>query len=118
MWLQILPLIVSGICALAAVYCALLARSAVIAARVAQARAESAARVPTSLQSAVQSLTESQSETADALQTLANRVKMMRVRNAANHVGEKSDPTSADDTLKDRLRRKAGLVAGQPAKHA
>lgn len=53
-----------------------------------------------------------QLETDETLKVLANRVKMMRVRTAANHA---VDSTSGDD--KDSLRRRAGLVAGQPARH-
>lgn len=56
-------------------------------------------------------------ETASAMELLANRVKMMRVRNAATHTDPNSSgPTSAEN-VKDFLRRKAGLTAGKPAKH-
>lgn len=71
---------------------------------------------PCSCGSALQSLRESQQETSDALQTLANRVKMMRVRNAANHVGE-SNTIDPSLSIKDQLRVRAKLVAGQPARH-
>jgi len=64
----------------------------------------------------LQFLEQSQNETADALQVVANRVKMQRVRNAANHV---SDPPTVDPAnVKAQLRRQAGLVAGKPAQHA
>lgn len=46
--------------------------------------------------SRITSLETALSETQDALETLANRVKMQRVRNAANHIGEKSARTNAD----------------------
>jgi len=64
----------------------------------------------------MQSLQASQDETAATLKDLANRVKMMRVRTAINHV---SDPPIAESgvTVKDALRRQAGLTAGRPVKH-
>lgn len=68
-----------------------------------------------SLASKVRSIEQCQAESDDAMTQLANRVKMQRVRNAANHIRdpEPSDPIQ----LKAHLRRKAGLVAGQPANH-
>lgn len=65
----------------------------------------------------VKTLQDALADTNDALMGLANRVKMQRVRTATNHVGEKSDAVPGE-TIKDMLRRKAGLVAGQPAKHS
>lgn len=63
----------------------------------------------------LQSLEQSLTETSESLQVVANRVKMQRVRNAANHV---SDPPTVDSlNLKAQLRRQAGLVAGKPAQH-
>jgi hypothetical protein len=67
-----------------------------------------------SLASKIASIESFLAETDDTLKQLANRVKMQRVRTAINHV---SDPPIAEGTLKDQLRRQAGLVAGQPAKH-
>lgn len=67
-----------------------------------------------SLASKTASIEQCQAETSEALTVLANRVKMQRVRTAANHV---SDQTNADESVKDALRRKAGLTAGQPARH-
>jgi hypothetical protein len=53
----------------------------------------------------------------ETLKVLANRVKMQRVRTAALHVGD--PPTIGNDpaSVKAELRRRAGLVAGQPAPH-
>jgi hypothetical protein len=62
----------------------------------------------------VESLAE---DTATTLTQLTNKVKMMRVRSAAAHTDPQSEPTSVSET-KDWLRRKAGLTAGQPARHA
>lgn len=71
-----------------------------------------------SIESRLQSIVQCQTETEEALKVLANRVKMQRVRNAANHVSDSLDPTSVDpSSVKDQLRRRAGLVAGQPAPH-
>jgi hypothetical protein len=54
-------------------------------------------------------------ELAETLKDLANRVKMMRVRTSINHV---SDPPIAEEgSVKDRLRKIAGLRAGHPANH-
>ena len=52
-------------------------------------------------------------DTAETLKLLANKVKMQRVRTALAHTDPQSDPL----TGKDALRRRAGLTAGQPAKH-
>lgn len=54
-------------------------------------------------------------ETSEALKLVTNKVKMQRVRTAANHVPDEIPASS--DSLKDRLRKKAGLTAGQPARH-
>jgi hypothetical protein len=48
--------------------------------------------VPRSLDSRVQSLEQSVEDTRLTLEQLANRVKMMRVRNAVNHTTDKTDP--------------------------
>lgn len=66
----------------------------------------------------LQSMSECLTQTDEALKVLANRVKMQRVRNAANHINDASDlPTVDAGTIKDQLRRRAGLIAGQPAPH-
>ena len=65
-----------------------------------------------SLESRLQSVEQSLASTEDALLTLANRMKMQKVRAAANHI---PDPEPMND--KDALRRRAGIVAGQPAPH-
>ena len=68
-----------------------------------------------SIASKLRSIEQCQAENDDAMAQLANRVKMQRVRNAANHIRDQEpiDPTN----IKAHLRRKAGLVAGQPANH-
>lgn len=76
---------------------------------------QSSAQGQSSLPSQVESLRACQAEMEETLKTLANRVKMQRVRTAVNHISE-DQPTSVAD-LKDRLRQKAGLVAGRPAPH-
>ena len=100
---------------LAAICSGLSLRAAFVAQNVARTMASQPAS-HRSLASKVASIEQCQEETSEALKVLANRVKMQRVRTAANHV---SDPISVDDggTVKDQLRRKAGLVAGQPARH-
>lgn len=64
-------------------------------------------------------LTDSLTELEETVRQLANRVKMQRVRNAINHIDHaKGDEEAPSDlTLKDQLRRKAGLTAGKPAPH-
>lgn len=57
----------------------------------------------------------------ETVRQLANRVKMQRVRNAINHIDRAStdEPAPSGSTsIKDALRRKAGLIAGQPARHS
>lgn len=54
-------------------------------------------------------------ETSDALAALANRFKMQKVRNAVTHVNDREPEIELP--LKEQLRRRAGLVAGQPAPH-
>jgi hypothetical protein len=68
-----------------------------------------------SIESKLRSIESSQADTGDALMTLANKVKMQRVRTAANHINDRPDDEAG--SLKDRLRAKAGLTAGQPARH-
>lgn len=67
-----------------------------------------------SFESRLRSIEASQVEQAETLTQLANRVKMQRVRTAINHI---ADPEPEPGTIKDQLRRKAGLVAGKPAPH-
>lgn len=67
-----------------------------------------------SFESRLRSIEASQAEQAETLTQLANRVKMQRVRTAINHI---ADPEPEPGTIKDQLRRKAGLVAGKPAPH-
>lgn len=90
--------------------------AALSAVRIARAMTESPLAAMRSFESKLRSIESSQADTGDALMQLANRVKMQRVRTAANHVQDRpidDDPAS----VKDRLRIKAGLVAGQPARH-
>jgi hypothetical protein len=68
-----------------------------------------------SIESRLRLIESSQTDIAAELQALANRVKMMRVRNATNHTSDRDEMNGA--TLKDRLRMKAGLMAGQVARH-
>lgn len=98
---------------LAAVCCGLSIRAAFVALNAAQEMASLPASLR-SIASKVSSIEQCQTENSEALTVLANRVKMQRVRTAANHV---SDPPIADENSKDALRRKAGLIAGQPARH-
>ena len=67
-----------------------------------------------SIESRLRSVESNLIEQAETLSQLANRVKMQRVRTAINHI---ADPEPEPGTVKDQLRRKAGLVAGQPARH-
>jgi hypothetical protein len=68
-----------------------------------------------SFESKLRSIEASQLEQAETLSQLANRVKMQRVRTAINHVNDRETDAA---TIKDQLRRKAGLVAGKPAQHS
>jgi len=69
-----------------------------------------------SLDSKLRSIESSHLETMETVAKLAQKYKMQKVRNAVDHV---SDPPTVDEalTVKDQLRRKAGLTAGQPARH-
>lgn len=63
------------------------------------------ARLPVSR---MKSLETSLIETRDALEAVANRVKMMRVRNAANHVPDRGEPdpyTNPDEWRKSMNRK-------------
>ena len=104
-------------CVLIATLSAVVSARALYIARNAADRLASLPTAPASSESRISSLADSLAETQDALATLANRVKMMRVRNAANHVGESNTIPSDPAQIKDYLRKKAGLVAGQPAPH-
>lgn len=93
--------------------------AAAYAVQIAKAATEFQPVVKCSCASQVASLKDSLAETQSALELLANRVKMMRVRNAATHTDPQSDLTSADPaSLKHQLRLRAGLIAGRPAKHS
>lgn len=115
MWSKILLSIGFFSCASLAIISLWWAKKALTSARNAVRMLESLPTAQHSSDSRIDSLRDSLTETQDALQTLANRVKMMRVRNAANHVGEL--PTNDPIALKAELRRRSGLVAGQPAPH-
>lgn len=99
-----------------AILCVCCLAAALYAVRIAAKRTESPHAALRSFASKIASIEEFQAEQAETLKQLANRVKMQRVRTAINHV---SDPQSADDglSIKDQLRRRAGLTAGQPAPH-
>jgi hypothetical protein len=103
--------------ALLAILCALSLFGTVCAVLIAVRRTASPLAGLRSLASKVSSIEARLEETQESLSVLANRVKMQRVRTAALHV---SDPPSADDpvNIKDALRKRAGLTAGKPAKHA
>jgi cell division protein FtsX len=88
------------------------------AVRAAAAAWESSPARKCSCVSQIESLRNSLNEQADALQTIANRVKMQRVRTAALHVGDQSTTSSDPAEIKAALRRRAGLIAGQPAPHS
>lgn len=70
-----------------------------------------------SLASKMRSIESCQSATESALMDLANRVKMQRVRNATNHVRDREPEENEPTTEKDKLRKRAGLLAGRPAPH-
>lgn len=100
--------------ALLAILCVSCLLAGLIAARIA-ARTTALPRAElASLASKLRSIEHCQLESGEALTQLANRVKMQRVRNAINHT---SDPPSADLSIKDELRKRAGLTAGKPARH-
>lgn len=83
-----------------AVICGLSALSTLwLVARAAHERASLDRRVR-SVESQLRSLTDSTSEQAEVLAALANRVKMMRVRTAVNHV---QDPTGTASSKVDGL---------------
>lgn len=102
--------------ALLAILCVCSLGTALYAVRIAARRTELPRAELRSYASKLASIEEIQSEQAETLKQLANRVKMQRVRTAINHV---SDPMDADDglNLKDSLRKRAGLTAGKPARH-
>jgi len=109
MWTTIFFVSVAILCV-----CCLLA--ALLAVRIALRTTASRPADLASFASKLRSIENSQADTADALMTLANKVKMQRVRTAANHIQDRPDE---DETasVKDRLRIKAGLTAGRPARH-
>lgn len=89
---------------------------AIHAVRTARARMESPGRAISSLKSQTDSTETRVTELEAALEVLANRVKMQRVRTAVNHVREPEPPLNGAN-VKDELRKRAGLVAGKPARH-
>jgi hypothetical protein len=100
--------------ALLAILCIASLALSFFAARFAVRRTESPLAKQASFESRLRSIEAFQLEQAETLSQLANRVKMQRVRTAINHV---SDPEIEPASIKDQLRRKAGLVAGKPAPH-
>lgn len=114
MWANVLAGLAIFVSVLTATACSALAVRLVQRVRIAEARAQSSQAAKCSCESQIESLKSCQQETQDALETLANRVKMQRVRNAANHA------LGGGETITDKeaLRRRAGLVAGKPAPHA
>lgn len=70
---------------------------------------------PCSCESRLESVQRTLAETQDSVLELANRVKMIKVRRAADH--SRVDSELDGGNLKDSLRRKAGLSAGRPANH-
>jgi hypothetical protein len=109
MWTTIFFACVAILCV-----CSLLA--ALLAVRIAVRTTASRPADLASFASKLRSIESSQADTADALMTLANKVKMQRVRTAANHINDRSEDEEPS-TVKDRLRIKAGLTAGRPARH-
>lgn len=105
------------LCVSSAIVCYVLAVRTFRAARAAVETSESLRSSKCSCASRVESLAACQAEMEETLKVLANRVKMQRVRTAALHVGD--PPTIGNDpaSVKAELRRRAGLVAGQPAPH-
>lgn len=102
--------------ALLAILCIGSLITAVCAARFAARTTGSPLAKLRSIESKIASIEQCLDEQAESLKVVANRVKMQRVRTAANHV---SDLPNAEDgfTLKDQLRKQAGLTAGKPARH-
>jgi len=108
MWITIFFALLAILCV-----CSLLASLAAV--RIARATTVWRPAHLASIESKLRSIESSQADTADGLLALANRVKMHRVRNAANHIADRPEDDGA--SVKDRLRAKAGLIAGQPARH-
>ena len=108
-------------CASLAILCVWSVLRAHSAARIAAQATEFPRAELRSFELRLQSMSECLTQTDEALKVLANRVKMQRVRNAANHISDPSMsldlPTVDAGTIKDQLRRRAGLIAGQPAPH-
>lgn len=108
MWLAVICVSAAVVSCVALTGCVLTVRNAV-------RNLESVAPPACSCASQVRALTASQDELQAAITEVANRVKMMKVRAAVNHVQDApADPAS----LKDALRRRAGLIAGKPANHS
>ena len=109
MWTTIFFALLAILCVLSLMLAAFAARNA--ARTTALPRAELA-----SIASKLRSIELNHLEMVETVTKLAHKYKMQKVRNAVDHV---SDPMSVDEALsvKDQLRKKAGLIAGQPAKH-
>lgn len=107
LWLVVICVCAAALCLFSLAGCVLTVRNAV-------KQLELAAPPACSCASSVRALSASQEELQAAITEVANRVKMMRVRNAVNHVPDlPNDPAS----MKDALRKRAGLTAGKPARH-
>ena len=100
--------------ALLAILCCASLSAALIAVRIARHTTALPHQKLHSIESRLLSIESIQTDQGTAIEQVANRVKMQRVRNAANHV---SDPPIADGSLKDQLRKRAGLTAGKPPRH-
>lgn len=74
---------------------------------------ESRLTLPRSLDSRVASLEQSVADWQSTLEQLANRVKMMRVRNAVNHVADKTDPDPYRDPNAWRAKMNRELAFGK-----
>lgn len=110
MWLSIFAASCAVICVLSLGGCVLAVRNAV-------RHLESQPPQPCSCESKTRSLAASVEELQLAITDVANRVKMMRVRSAVNHVRDPDELPSDPASLKNVLRKRAGLMAGKPAPH-
>lgn len=100
--------------ALLAILCFASMAASLIAVRIASRAMASQPADVALFASKLRSIEHCQAEQGETLTQLANRVKMQRVRTAINHI---ADPEPEPGTIKDQLRRKAGLIAGKPAPH-
>lgn len=74
---------------------------------------ESRLTLPRSLDSRVESLEQSVADSQSTLEQLANRVKMMKVRNAVNHVPDRSSPDPYRDPNAWRAEMNRKLAFGK-----